>query len=358
MKITIVVGNRPQFIKAAAFYRQEKWDNLDISLIHTGQHYDDNMSTIFFQEMDLPNPNHYLGIGGGNHGEMTGRMLQSIEKLFQQEKPDVVVVLGDTNSTLAGTLAAVKLHIPVAHVEAGLRSFNRKMPEEINRVLSDHASEYLFIPCEGARENLRKEGIAEAKIHHSGDVMYDVFLHYRSRARDTSAILQRIGLTARQYALATIHRAENTDDLNQLQNIIHGLSIISLELPIVFPLHPRTRKVLKEANLLKDVDCENLIFIDPVGYFDMIVLEENAKAIFTDSGGVQKEAYFCGVPCITLRKETEWMELVDNGFNQLVPPHRENIVAAYKESGREINWDINLYGNGRAAENILQTLAR
>jgi UDP-GlcNAc3NAcA epimerase len=359
MKITIITGNRPQFIKAAAFYRSAKNDKIDLSLIHTGQHYDENMSSIFFKEMDLPDPNHSLGIGGGSHGAMTGRMIESLEKLLLKERPDVVLVMGDTNSTLAGALAAVKMHIPVAHVEAGLRSYNRKMPEEINRVLTDHASDYLFTPCEAATKTLLKEGIANSKIYQTGDVMYDVFLHYRSKAQAQSTILKKLNLKPQHYVLATVHRAENTDLIHPLREIMRGLCAISKDIPVVFPLHPRTRKVLHENKLIDEFETKNLILIDPVGYFDMLLLEENAKAIFTDSGGVQKEAYFCRVPCLTLRHETEWTELIQHGFNRLVPPQSEKIIEAYAECHEKmLPWEINLYGKGDAAKNILDTLSK
>lgn len=353
MKISIVVGNRPQFVKAAAFYRSLGKQDVLVSLIHTGQHYDENMSAIFFQEMELPQPDHHLGIGSGSHGEMTGKMLDAIEKLFVKERPDVVLVVGDTNSTLAGALAAVKMHIPVAHVEAGLRSFNRRMPEEINRILTDHSSEYLFTPTEKASENLRREGLPNSKIHQSGDVMYDIFLHYRNVAKAKSRILEKLNLKPKQFVLATVHRAENTEDLSRLREIVRGLCAVTSNVPVVFPVHPRTKKVLHENK----IETDHLIIIDPVGYFDMLLLEENAEVIFTDSGGVQKEAYFSKVPCVTLRDETEWTELVENGFNRLASPNRKEILAAYKgcKTGKP-NWEKDLYGKGKAAETILDLL--
>lgn len=283
--------------------------------MHTGQHFDDNMSMVFFRELGIPKPDYHLGIGGGTHGQNTGRMLEAIERVLLGEKPDLVMVYGDTDSTLAGALSAAKLHIPVAHVEAGLRSFNRRMPEEINRVLTDHISELLFAPTEAAMRNLLREGIPEDRVHLVGDVMYDAILFYGQRAEWESQILKRLGLVSKGYILATVHRAENTEDPERLKVILEALAQVHREVPVVFPVHPRTRKRAEAfglGNLLSHVSA-----IDPVGYLDMIMLEKHARLIATDSGGVQKEAFFLKVPCVTLREETEWVELVEIGWNRL-----------------------------------------
>src|SRR5687767_11661717 len=320
MKIATIIGARPQFVKAAAFSRivAGRADMEEI-LIHTGQHYDFNMSEVFFQQLNIPPPRYNLGVGSGHHGAQTGKMLEMIEAAFQKEKPNVVLVYGDTNSTLAGALAAAKLHIPVAHVEAGLRSFNRRMPEEINRVLTDHASSALFAPTQAAVEHLAAEGVPADRVHLVGDVMYDAALAYARVAEAQSAILRSLGLAAGRYALATIHRAENTDDPRRLQQICRGLAETAAAMPVVFPVHPRTRAALKRADIAL-ADRPGLTLCDPVGYLDMTMLEKSAALIVTDSGGVQKEAYFHGVPCITVREETEWTELVDLGWNRITPP--------------------------------------
>ena len=288
-------------------------------LVHTGQHYDENMSEVFFQELEIPKPDYYLGIGSGTHGAQTGRMLEAIEQVLLQIVPDLVLVYGDTNSTLAGALAAVKLHVPVAHVEAGLRSYNRRMPEEINRVLTDHASDLLFAPTEAAVENLKQEGISSNRIFLVGDVMYDASLYYGAKAERESRILQQLGLRPKQYVLATIHRAENTDDAQRLRSIFDGLELAAKEIPVIIPLHPRTREALKQEAQLSKV-AQHVLVIQPVGYLDMVMLEKHSRLIATDSGGVQKEAFFYNVPCMTLRSETEWVELVELGWNRLVPP--------------------------------------
>jgi len=361
MKIATVVGARPNLIKAGALSRTIAQLNQTGSaireiLIHTGQHYDQNMSEVFFREMEIPSPNYHLGIGGCSQGAMTGRMLEAIEKVLLKEKPDWVLVYGDTNSTLAGALAAVKLHIPVAHVEAGLRSFNRRMPEEINRILTDQCSELLFTPTKIATAHLFSEGFSDKKIRQVGDVMYDAALYYHQKAKQESRILETLRLQSKNYALATIHRAENTDDPARLQEIFLGLKAISEHTRVILPLHPRTKQALEKENLHTLVD-EKLKFIDPVGYLDMINLESHAKIILTDSGGVQKEACFFKVPCLTLREETEWRELVEQGFNCLVPLQKEEIFK-YFLCGIELkaDWDVPLYGNGRATHDILKEL--
>jgi UDP-GlcNAc3NAcA epimerase len=302
MKIATIIGARPQFIKSATVSRAFREYHRDVHevLIHTGQHYDANMSKVFFDELDIPNPIYNLGIGGGTHGQNTGRMIEQIEAVLIEEKPDWVLVYGDTDSTLAGVLAAVKLHIPVAHVEAGLRSFNRRMPEEINRILTDHAADLLFTPTDTATSNLMNEGVAGNHVKQVGDVMYDAALYYSERAKSHSNILADLKLQPKSYILATIHRAENTDDAQRMENILEGFANSSRI--IVMPLHPRTAQRIEDFGLELP---SSIISIDPVGYLDMVMLEMNAQLIATDSGGVQKEAYFHQVPCVTIRDETE-----------------------------------------------------
>jgi UDP-GlcNAc3NAcA epimerase len=357
MKIVTIVGARPQFIKAASICRalQAAPDAQEI-LVHTGQHYDENMSDVFFNELEIPKPDVHLGIGSGAHGQQTGRMIEAIERTLIESRPDCVLVFGDTNSTLAGALSAAKLHIPVAHVEAGLRSFNRKMPEEINRVVADHLSATLFAPTQTAVDNLQREGIGEARVHLTGDVMYDVSLYYGAKAERESTILRKLDLKPRGFVLATVHRAENTDDPARLTAIIKGLSAVAEKLPVVLPLHPRTRGALDRAGLKPD---SRLRLIDPVGYLDMLQLERSAAAIATDSGGVQKEAFFYETPCVTLRDETEWVELVELGWNKLCPPTsadaiQKTIHTAIGSKGKSAK----PYGNGDAANRIAQILVR
>lgn len=360
MRIMTIVGARPQFIKAATVSRLiEKQSGCDEILVHTGQHYDPQMSDVFFDELCIPRPDHYLGVGSGSHGVQTGRMLSEIESLLLSDRPDQVLIYGDTNSTLAGALAATKLHIPVAHVEAGLRSFNRRMPEEINRIMADHVSELLFIPNETARENLEREGIESSRICFSGDVMFDAHLFYREQAANRSRILEELELESEAFGLATIHRAENTDDPVRMARIIDGLNALASELPIVWPIHPRTRKVLDESTDRSGFS-DQLKLVDPVGYLDMIQLEVHSRIIATDSGGVQKEAFFAGVPCVTLRDETEWIELVEMGWNQLAPPGGttppgETLLDALKHLNRP-RLSGSPYGDGTAAEVILERL--
>ena len=366
MKIFTVVGARPQFIKAAVVSRAIEEFNQTVSsregieevLVHTGQHYDDNMSDVFFKEMQIPIPRYHLGIGGGMHGAMTGRMLESLEGLMLEEKPDVVLVYGDTNSTLAGALAAAKLCIPVAHVEAGLRSYNMQMPEEINRILTDRVSRRLFCPTETAVNNLKREGAGEwpgVQVHNVGDVMYDAALFYCKQARAGQIVAELLERHKKGFYLATVHRQENTDDPVRLGSIITTLDKIAEKLPVILPVHPRTRKNLNRIG----TDIKNIVCIEPVGYFDMICLLDNCRAVFTDSGGVQKEAYFFHKPCITLRDETEWVELVEHGYNCLVGAERELILAAEKEFvQRTRDYSIPLYGDGRAGERIVDILHR
>lgn len=357
-KIVTVIGARPQFIKASVVSHalQAQGGLLEV-MVHTGQHFDANMSDVFFGELGLSAPAHALAIHGGRHGAMTGQMLAAVEQVLIDERPAAVLVYGDTNSTLAGALAAVKLHIPVAHVEAGLRSFNLAMPEEVNRILTDRISHWLFTPTITAREHLLGEGVAAERIVPVGDVMYDVALHHGARFGAQGGALARLGLTAHAYALATVHRAENTDDPTRLAVIVAALAQLSSTLPVVWPLHPRTRGVLQNQGVLAQLPT-SLRVVEPVGYLDMVQLEKHAALIATDSGGVQKEAFFHRVPCVTLRDETEWVELVDAGWNRLVPPRdvatvTSELRAAIGTRGR----DVDPYGNGDAARRIAARLA-
>lgn len=350
MKVFTVLGARPQFIKAAVVSRIFRISNLVEVLAHTGQHYDRNMSDVFFQDLDIPEPAYNLGVGGGGHGQNTGRMLEGLERLMLAEKPDWVLVYGDTDSTLAGALAAVKLHIPVAHVEAGLRSFNRRMPEEINRVLADHVSTKLFAPTQVAEGNLLKEGIERSKIDIVGDVMYDAALFYEKGARAPSFFNER-KLAQGGFVLCTVHRAENTDSPSRMKAIFDGLATSSL--PVVLPLHPRTKARLSDSGLSLP---SNVIVVDPVGYLEMVWLEANCAVIATDSGGVQKEAYFHKKGCVTLRDETEWVELVDAGYNKIVGCDSRKIEEALAEMTEIKIGDSRLYGDGHAGEKILKTL--
>jgi UDP-N-acetylglucosamine 2-epimerase len=358
MKVVDVVGARPQFIKLAPILKaverhNQQYPNRPIQeiLVHTGQHYDYEMSQVFFDELGLKSPDYHLGVGSGSHGYQTGEMLKRIEEVLLKEKPDLVMVYGDTNTTLAGALAAAKLHIPVAHVEAGLRSFNKKMPEEINRVLTDYLSDFLFCPTQTAVENLRREGV-EKGVYLVGDVMYDAVLLYLDLAERKSEIMGRLGLEPKSYALATVHRAENTDQPERLRAIFEGLERVAKEgLSVILPLHPRTRKQLNALS----IHPKEVQVLDPVSYLDMLVLEKNARVILTDSGGVQKEAFFFRVPCVTLREETEWVETVETGWNTLVDCDPERIVQATLEArpGIESVWP---YGDGQAAEKIVSAI--
>lgn len=354
-KVITIVGARPQFIKAAAISREilKCPDAVEEVIVHTGQHYDPNMSEVFFEELGIPAPKYNLEVSGGGHGSMTGRMLEGIEQILMNEQPDWVLIYGDTNSTLAGALAAVKLHIPVAHVEAGLRSFNMRMPEEINRILSDRVSSLLLCPTAIAVENLASEGITR-NVHNVGDVMYDVALFYRDRAKQESRILEILGLEKGRFALATCHRAENTDAPARLEGIMSALASIAQDVPVVLPLHPRTRKLLQNHKL--EHYLESLLVVEPLPFLDMVALEQAAKVIFTDSGGVQKEAFFYEVPCITMRDETEWVETVELGWNQLVGACPKAILAAYAQSGEGARVRAAPYGQGNASARILAQL--
>lgn len=360
MKIVTIVGARPQFIKAAAVsrvIRDRHAGRIEEVLVHTGQHYDDNMSKVFFDELDIPRPRYNLEISGGNHGAMTGRMLEAVENVLLQEKPDWVLIYGDTNSTLAGALAAAKLHMPVAHVEAGLRSFNMRMPEEINRILADRVSAMLFCPTETAVANLQAEGITRG-VHNVGDVMYDVALFYREKARSQSKCLQQLNLPEGGFALATCHRAENTDNLERLGGIVSALGRIAERLPVVLPLHPRTRKLLADHGLAGRLGGVKVT--EPLPFLDMVALEQAARVILTDSGGVQKEAFFYSVPCITMRDETEWVETVSSGANRLVGASASAILDATDGVMNKARIAIQdkPYGDGDAAGKIVALLAQ
>lgn len=356
MKIVTVIGARPQFIKAAAVSLCLAKNSIDEVLLHTGQHFDANMSGIFFEELGIPKPCYNLGVGGGLHGAMTGAQLAGVEEVLLEEKPDWLLVYGDTNSTLAGALAAAKLNIPVAHVEAGLRSFNRKMPEEVNRVITDHVSTALFAPTALAMKNLDNEGISRAQCSQVGDVMYDAALVFGERAKQNSSILEVMGLQKGSYILATIHRAENTDDLHRLKIILASLKEVSKTIPVIWPVHPRTRNLLDQWGL-RGLLGSSVRLIDPVGYLDIVMLEQNAAVITTDSGGVQKEAFFYSVPCVTLRDETEWSELVDSGWNSLVKLRSvEETTEAILNANLQTGEVIRPYGEGDAALKITNYL--
>ena len=342
LKVVTVVGARPQFIKAAPVTHALAAQGIEEFLVHTGQHFDDNMSAVFFEELGIREPWRNLHVGGGPHGQMTARMLEQVEAVLLEVKPDWMLVYGDTNSTLAGALAAAKLHIPVAHVEAGLRSFNKRMPEEINRVLTDHVSTLLFCPTGTAVTNLVKEGITKG-VEQTGDVMYDVALAAAAQARTRSRILETLSLADKQYDVATVHRAENTDDPSRLRAVLDWLKARARERKLVLPLHPRTRKAIDAAGL----DIDGIALCAPLGYLDMTRLVLSAAAVYTDSGGLQKEAYFHRVPCVTLRDETEWVETVEAGWNRL-----------WRGEDYRARRDIAEYGDGHAAEKIAQSLSR
>jgi UDP-GlcNAc3NAcA epimerase len=351
VKILTVLGARPQFIKAAPVSRVLREKHTEV-IIHTGQHYDANMSDIFFEELHIPKPDYNLGVGSGNHGKQTGEMLQKIEEIVLKEEPDYLMVYGDTNSTLAGALVAAKLHIPVIHVEAGLRSFNKKMPEEINRIMTDHVSEYLLCPTNTAIENLKEEKITQNVIN-IGDVMYDAVLYNHKIAADKSSILEDNRLIKKDYLLITIHRAENTDDPEKMKNILSAFSQLKVEK--VWPIHPRTRHMLSDYGI--DLTAiPNLKIIDPVGYLDMLKLEANAKKIVTDSGGVQKEAYFMKVPCVTMREQTEWVETLENEANILVGTDVEQIISAVNKVVKPDYLDV--FGDGHASDKLVEILEK
>jgi len=361
LKIVTILGARPQFIKAGSISREiAKKSSLgaDIQevIVHTGQHYDANMSDIFFEEMCLPKPDYFLGIGGKTHGAMTGQMIEKIEEILVKEKPDWVMVYGDTNSTLAGAIAAAKLHIKIAHVEAGLRSFNMFMPEEVNRILTDRISNVLFCPTQAAMDNLQAEAIeqwsTDAQAVLVGDVMQDGAIFYKTLAKKP----RDINVHA-EFILCTIHRAENTDDAQRLANIIDALNEIAKEKQVILPLHPRTKKILEQSSL----DTNNLTITHPVGYLNMVWLIDNCELVMTDSGGLQKEAYFFNKPCVTLRDETEWIELVDEGANFLVGAEKTKIISSYRSVKSRFSPEIckpDLYGGGLASKKIVEYFCR
>ena len=357
--VVSIVGARPQFVKAAVVSEALASAGVSDILVHTGQHYDFEMSGLFFDELGLPKPKYNLGIGSGRHGEQTGRMLEAIESVLLNARPEMVVAYGDTNSTLAGALAATKLHIPVSHVEAGLRSFNRQMPEEINRVLTDHIADLLFAPTATAVRNLEIEGIPPGRIIRTGDVMRDAALRFAARAEATSDVLQRLQLQSRMYVLATLHRVENTDDPVRLRAILDGLGHVAQQLPVVLPLHPRTRRAIERAQIPAAV-LQPILILEALGYLDMIMLEKHARLIATDSGGVKKEAYFHCVPCVTLRGETEWLESLEGGCNQLVfPKSGEAVAAGIRESLRRVpTFRSSVYGDGHSAAHIANFISR
>ena len=352
MKILTIIGARPQFIKAGAVSREiSNYDNIKEIIVHTGQHYDSNMSDIFFEEMNIPKPDYYLGIGGKTHGAMTGQMIEKIEEVAFKEKPDVIMVYGDTNSTLAGAIVGSKLHIPIAHIEAGLRSFNMKMPEEVNRILTDRVSKWLFCPTDTAVENLKKEGFEnfDCKIIKSGDVMQDAALFYRQYAKKP----ENIEIEG-NFILSTIHRAENTDNEKRLKNIFEALETIAKEKQVILPLHPRTKKIIQKL----DLKLKNITIIEPVGYLEMVWLIDNSDMVITDSGGLQKEAFFFKKPCITLRDETEWIELIENKFNVLAGADKEKILDLYKNFEFNNDFEIDLYGGGKASKRIIREFSK
>ncbi len=353
MKILTIVGARPQFIKAAAISREiSKHKDIKEVILHTGQHFDKNMSDVFFKQLKIPNPNYNLNICNLSQGAMVGEMLKGIEEVLIQEKPDYVLVYGDTNSTIAGALAAKKLFIKVAHVEAGLRSYNMRMPEEINRILTDRISNILFCPTEQSVENLIKEGFEnfDCKVVKSGDVMYDSALYYKNINEEQSDIISRLDL--KDFILCTIHREENTDNLNKLQTIIEGLNRINREIKIILPLHPRTKEVIKRNNIKVNFEV-----IEPISYFDIIKLLSHCKLVMTDSGGLQKEAFFFKKNCIVLREETEWIELTENGFCITSGTDSDKIYQCYKDIiNKTSDFNMNLYGRGDASKIIVKVL--
>ena len=351
MKIVTVIGARPQFIKAAPLSRELRKRHTEV-LVHTGQHYDENMSAVFFRELGIPEPDHNLNIGSGSHGAQTGAMLAGIEKVLLKEKPDLLLVYGDTNSTVAGALAAVKLHIPLAHVEAGLRSYNRSMPEEINRVVTDHLSDWLFVPSESSRENLAREGITNG-VHIVGDIMFDAVLLFTAKARKISPYPAALGIGDEEYYLCTVHRAENTDSPENLSHIFGILA--TLDRKVVFPVHPRTRKKIAEYGL---TPSDNLVLAEPLGYLDMLKCLESAAVVLTDSGGIQKEAYYLKVPCVTLRRETEWVETAEVNWNAVTSLDERRIFEALDRYSRGMPLHPPLYGEGDTAAKIVTALER
>jgi UDP-GlcNAc3NAcA epimerase len=361
-KVITVVGARPQFVKAATVSKVFlASQDVEETIVHTGQHYDYNMSESFFDQLQIPRPKYNLEIGSASHGRQTGAMLSKLDEILEVEQPDAVLVYGDTNSTLAGALAAVKKSIPVAHVEAGLRSFNKFQPEEINRILTDQVASWCFAPTEAAVRNLLDMGRTEDVVHHVGDVMFDAALQFAASAENKSEALQRNDLRNGDYVLTTIHRAENTDSPERLGSIINLLCRLSARINVVLPLHPRTKHLLDSQNLRRNLERSKVKLIDPLSFLDMIWLEKNARLVLTDSGGVQKEAFFFRVPCVTLRNETEWVETVQLGWNRLLPPGSacdtadvDQLLGAEPPIGDSAA--LNVFGDGRAAEHIASKL--
>lgn len=352
--VATIIGARPQFIKEAPLALALRKTFKEI-IIHTGQHYDRNMSRVFFEDMAIPEPDYNLNIGSGSHGEQTGRMLAAIEAVLIKEKPDYVLVYGDTNSTIAGALAAVKLQIPVGHIEAGLRSFNRVMPEEINRIATDHIADHLFSPTKHAVSLLSKEGMTK-NVFLTGDVMYDACLHFLPLSEKMSNIVNSLGLAGKEYLLLTIHRPSNTDDPESFADIMN--TVTESPWPVVFPCHPRTKKVISDPAVKKILSgAKQLKIIEPVGFLDMLQLENHALKILTDSGGVQKEAFFLGKPCITLRTETEWVETVEAGFNVITGSDPEKIARAIRFFNPS-HQRGNFYGDGHAAQKITDQIKK
>jgi UDP-N-acetylglucosamine 2-epimerase (non-hydrolysing) len=351
MKVLSVVGARPQFIKAFVVSRELRPDHEEV-LVHTGQHYDEKMSNMFFEELGMPEPDYNLGVGSDSHGRQTAAMLEGIEEVLETEAPDVLLLYGDTNSTLAGAIAGTKMHPLVAHVEAGLRSYNREMPEEINRVLTDHASDLLFPPSESAAEKLEEEGINEG-VHVVGDVMYDAILWARDIAESESGILERVGLAENEFILSTVHRVGNTDNQERLEPIIDALS--NAPLPVVLPIHPRTENRLKKYGMWEQA-TSGIEIIDPVGYLDFVRLLDASERVATDSGGVQKEAFYLDTPCVTIREETEWIETIESGWNVLVGTKRDAIHHELRHHEMPPN-NPEPYGDGNAAKRIVNRLA-
>lgn len=354
MKVLTVLGARPQFVKAATLSREFIKASINEIIVHTGQHYDAKMSQVFFDEMSIPAPHYNLEVHSLNHGAMTGRMMEKVEEVVVKEKPDILLVYGDTNSTLAGALTAAKLHVPVAHVEAGLRSFNMGMPEEVNRILTDRISKYLFCPTTTAIKNLEAEGFKkfDCEITLSGDVMYDAVLFYKEKAKAQSTILKELQLDRKDFILVTIHRAENTNDPVRLRGIADALNEIAKQTSIVLPLHPRTKSYLESNGI-----HINATIIEPVGYFDMLNLLSQCSMVMTDSGGLQKEAYFFGKYCITLRDQTEWVELIEAQANTLAGADQQQITKAFEVNrNKKLKLDSSLYGKGNAAELIVKKI--
>lgn len=372
-KIVTIIGARPQIIKSSALSRAVNGvyrDQIKEVIVHTGQHYDDNMSDVFFREMGIPRPDYNLSVGSGSHGSQTAKMMKGLEDIFLKEKPDVVVIYGDTNSTLAGALAAVKIHIPVVHIEAGLRSYNKRMPEEINRITSDHCSTLLFTPTDSGIKNLQKEGFDLSRagkadlnnpfVYKCGDIMYDNSLYFSTVSEDKSNILNDLGLTSGSFILSTVHRDSNTDQPEKLEAIFNAyLRLLQQdpELFVVLPLHPRTKNKMQEnlsASLLEQVaDMSRLMIIPPAGFLNIIALEQHAKLIITDSGGLQKEAFFFKKPCIILRPETEWVEIVENGNAIIADADQKRILEAYRQLSTKTDYTYpSFYGDGKAAEFI------